>query len=104
MNQFIVLFKLKRHQEQYSFNEEIEEYMETFAKMIKKLTPEANEGNQKKSYKRPSTNSRKVRMPLPKGKSTPHCGSIEVPVEAYKVGRLATTIDQKGGEGCCPAD
>ena len=43
-----VEFKRKGHQEQYSFNEEVEDRLEAAAKKIKKLAPVANEGNPKK--------------------------------------------------------
>ena len=43
-----VEFKRKGHQEQYSFNEEVEDRLEAAAKKIKKLVPVANEGNPKK--------------------------------------------------------
>ena len=44
-----VEFKRKGHQEQYSFNEQVEDLLEAAAKKkIKKLAPVANEGNPKK--------------------------------------------------------
>ena len=41
-------FKRKEHQEQYVFNEEVEDHLEAAAKKIKRLAPMAKDGDLKK--------------------------------------------------------
>ena len=49
----LIEFKRKGHQEQYVFNEEVDDHLEAAVKKIKKLAPTTADGESKNSYKKP---------------------------------------------------